>query len=113
MIASNSHSGITCEQTEHLFLFYLANDSETSKEQEEFLVVHLRICPVCARQYKALLLIVILTREYYGAKEEPTAFSSQPGGCLRTVAEVWGDFKRRVPDFADDDELQRLRHWLH
>jgi len=112
MIASNSHSGITCEQAEHLFLFYLTNYSETAKEQEELLVDHLRICPICARQYKEVLLIVILIREYYAAKEEPAVFSSQPSGYFKTVDEVWENFKHRVPDFTDDAELQWLRHWL-
>ena len=112
MIASNIHSGITCEQTEHLLFFYLADGSETAKEQEELLVAHLHICPVCDRQYKAVLLVVILIREYYAAKEGPVAFSNQPGRYFRTVDQIWEDFKRRVPDVVVDAELQRLRGWL-
>ena len=113
MIASNRHYGITCEQAKQWFFFYLTDGSETAKEQEELLVAHLRTCSVCARQYKEVLLIVILIREYYATEEESADFSNESNRYFRTVDEVWEDFKRREPDFIDDSEFRRLRRWLH
>ncbi len=113
MIAFNNHAGITCEQAESWFFFYLTDGPEIGKEQEELLLNHLLICLVCAKKYKADLLVVMLIREYYSGKEEPVASSTQPGKYSRTVDEVWEDFKRKLCDFADDDEIRRLQRWLY
>lgn len=112
MIASNIHSGITCEQAEQWFFFYFTDGSETAREQEELLVDHLRTCSVCARLYKEIFLIVILIREYYAADQEPTDISNESNRYFKTVDEVWEDFKRREPDFIDDSEFRRIRRWL-
>ena len=71
MIASNDHSGMTCDQAEHWMCLYLAKDPSVTKEREGSLEAHLQAAP---SEHPAAPVAVVWSRS--ALPTAPTKLSS-------------------------------------
>jgi anti-sigma factor RsiW len=100
-------NSVSCRKAQLLMSLYIQDDPDLAPDQRDALEVHLRLCPACAEEYEQDRRLVALLRRHWPISEDTKQLLRQAGyevqdgrTCTKrwrpmTIAEGWGDLKRR------------------